>query len=1205
MSSSAHLLRAISLAFACLLADSATTQDIDFNRDVRPILSDKCFQCHGPDAEVRKADLRLDVRADVFRKRGDRPPAVVAGDVKASELVRRIHHEDPKERMPPRSADKQLTDKEKSILTAWVEQGAKWSEHWAFVTPRTPTMPVLRDKAWPQNDIDRLVLARLEKEGLRPASAADRHTLIRRLSFDLIGLPPKPAEVAAFVIDESPDAYEKLVNRLLSSPHYGEHMARFWLDAARYGDTHGLHLDNYREMWKYRDWVVQAFGNNMPFDRFAVEQLAGDLLPGATLAQQIASGFNRCHVTTNEGGSIKEEVYVRNVVDRVATTGTVFLGISLGCAVCHDHKFDPVTQKEFYQLFAFFNNLDANPMDGNAKKHAPTVRVPSAEQTAQLTQLKADRGAVEAEIKEKLALVNYTDPALDKQAENGGRRTIVWIDDALPDGAAGQGEGLVWVDSPPELVHSGRRAMKCEGEGQRQHSFAKAKGKLRVGAGDLLFAWVHIDPADKPQAIMLQWNIDGAKNWNQRAYWGADVIPFGKGKNQGHRRMGRLPKAGRWVRLEVPTAAVGLRPGMAIHGIAVTQSGGTVHWDTIGIETATSQEPEDFVWIDDATPKGAKRQGDGKNWQWTAAKSARKAPVFSGTKSLRRSGKGLIQDYFTGAAAPLRVQAGDQLFAHVWLDPNDPPKSIQLQFHDGTWSHRVRWGAPAHGPNSKGGADFVAGPLPATGEWVRLEVSIDKVGLAPGRQIDGWAFTQVDGTVYWDKAGVRTWGPPSNAHLESLAAWELLAGNDKSVPGAIKKVIRVPAKKRNARQKRLVLDHYLRHVYVGTRDLIAPMLKKITGLDKKSAAIEKTVPTTLVMKERAEPRQAYFLNRGQYDQRGEKVERALPTALPKMTPGLPMNRLGLARWLTHPSHPLTARVTVNRFWQQFFGVGLVKSSEDFGNQGERPSHPKLLDLLATDFVADAWNVKAIVKRIVMSNTYRQSSRLTKDLAARDPHNRLLARGPRFRLDAETLRDQALALSGLLAPKIGGPGVKPPQPDGLWHAVGYSRSNTARFVVDKGHEKQHRRSIYTFWKRTSPPPQMEIFDAPSRELCRVRRERTNTPLQALLLLNDPQFIEAARHLAQRALTEGGANDQSRLAWMFRLATGRDPGRNDMGDMAALLANQRASFGKAPAAARSLIAIGEAKPDAKIPATNLAAWTMVANLILNLDEVLTKN
>jgi hypothetical protein len=324
-----------------------------------------------------------------------------------------------------------------------------------------------------------------------------------------------------------------------------------------------------------------------------------------------------------------------------------------------------------------------------------------------------------------------------------------------------------------------------------------------------------------------------------------------------------------------------------------------------------------------------------------------------------------------------------------------------------------------------------------------------------------------------------------------------------------------------------------------------------------------------------------------------------------MTPGLPMNRLGLARWLTHPSHPLTARVTVNRFWQQFFGVGLVKSSEDFGNQGERPSHPKLLDLLATDFVADAWNVKAIVKRIVMSNTYRQSSRLTKDLAARDPHNRLLARGPRFRLDAETLRDQALALSGLLAPKIGGPGVKPPQPDGLWHAVGYSRSNTARFVVDKGHEKQHRRSIYTFWKRTSPPPQMEIFDAPSRELCRVRRERTNTPLQALLLLNDPQFIEAARHLAQRALTEGGANDQSRLAWMFRLATGRDPGRNDMGDMAALLANQRASFGKAPAAARSLIAIGEAKPDAKIPATNLAAWTMVANLILNLDEVLTKN
>ncbi len=1171
---------------------------IDFDRDIQPILADKCFTCHGPDAGNRKAKLRLDRRANAFatRKHG---AAIVPGAPDRSLLVQRILHRDVKKRMPPAKSGKTLDAGERRLLVAWIRQGAPWAEHWSFVAPRSPAVPT---PAFPgaHNEIDAFVYARLAANKLRPSPRADRRTLVRRLTLDLTGLPPTMQEVKAFASDDTPHAYERLVDRLLASTAYGEHMAHDWLDAARYGDTHGLHFDNYREMWLYRDWVVKAFANNMPYDRFVVEQLAGDLLPNATLDQKIASGFNRCHVTTNEGGSIEEEVYVRNVIDRVSTTGTVFMGLTLGCAVCHDHKFDPIEQKEFYQLFAFFNNLDAKPMDGNSKAPAPVVRVPSKQQSAELAALRKQRAGMEARIVAQVSKVPYDEPPPPRKT--GTRQRVVWIDDALPQGAQPRGE-LLWVESPHTRVHSGRLAIKLRASKKnaiRELGFRAAKRKMRIGAGDTLFAWVYLDPKDPPQSILLQWNGDGGKDWEHRAYWGKNVIQRGKNDSVARRHLGKLPTPGHWTRLQVPAARVGLTPGMAVHGLAFVQRGGTAYWDTAGIDTATPQKPVDHVWIDDDAPPGSKRVGNGKDsWHWVTTRKR------SGTRSLRRSGKGLIQDYFTEARPRLRVQAGDKLFAHVWLDPKDPPKSVQLQFHAGNWEHRVRWGRPAHGAGRKGGANLVAGPLPAAGRWVRLEVAAEAVGLRPGQRIDGWAFTQVDGTVYWDQAGIHTWGPPDDRQRTSLRAWELVAANDNKLPKPVRDALGVVRAKRSKAQARRIQDHYLRYVFAGTRAQFDPLNQKLADIDKQLRAVEAKVPTTLVMRERKKPRPAFVLQRGQYDRRGERVVRQTPSALPPMPADLPHNRLGLARWLVARSHPLTARVAVNRFWQHFFGIGLVKTSEDFGNQGERPSHPQLLDWLACRFVDEGWDIKRLVRRIVLSATYRQASHIDTERSTEDPDNRLLARGPRFRLDAEELRDQALALSGLLVRTVGGPSVKPPQPAGLWKAVGYVGSNTQVFHADTGPEKVFRRSLYTFWKRTSPPPEMATFDAPSREQCRVRRERTNTPLQALLLMNDPQFVEAARCLATRAVHEGGATDEARAVWMFTLATCHAPSELDLAELLGLLGAQRAEFRAGPAAASALVHIGASKPDANIPAGELASWTMVANLILNLDQVLTKN
>jgi mono/diheme cytochrome c family protein len=800
-----NLLALMPLLLFASNGEAQSPAKVDFARQIRPILSENCFACHGPDEKTRKAKLRLDTKQGAFSPLRDGGPAIVPGKADASELFRRIKSDDEGARMPPAKTGKRLTPQQVQLIGRWIDEGAEWSKHWAFVAPTRPAVPNAGD-GWAKNGIDHFVSTKLHAEKVNPSPEADKSTLIRRLSLDLLGLPPTPAEVDAFLADSSPNAYEKLVDRLLTSPHHGERMALDWLDAARFADTHGYHIDSGRDMSKWREWVINAFNNNKPFDQFTIEQIAGDLLPNATLEQKIASGFNRNHMINFEGGAIPEEYQTAYIVDRVNTTGTVWLGLSVGCAQCHDHKFDPITQKEYYQLFAFFHNVPENGLDGSKGNAAPLMRVPSPAQRQLLEHLESSIKDLETRLK-----------------------------------------------------------------------------------------------------------------------------PF---------------------------------------------------------------KPDD--------------------------------------------------------------------------------------------------------PSAK------------------------------------------------------------------------------------------------------------------------PLREHLAKLKRTQADLDKEIPTTMVMAEMPKPRETFMLIRGQYDKKGEKVTAATPINLLPLPKDAPQNRLGLASWLVDSQQPLTARVIVNRYWQMFFGTGLVKTAEDFGSQGELPSHPELLDWLAVEFMAPSaapvssgskrpWDVRAILKLIVMSATYRQSSAVTPALREKDPENRLLARGPRHRLQAEFIRDQALAVSGLLNREIGGKSVSPYQPPGLWEEL-MSRADgknwTAQTYVQDHGKDLYRRTMYTFWKRTCPPPTLATFDAPDRETCTVRRARTNTPLQALVLLNDPTYVEASRKLAERMMTEAKTSEE-RITVAFRLSTARKPNRREIAVLRAIFDAQLAEYRKDAKKALKLLAAGEAKRDEKLDAAELAAWTIVASAILNLDETVTKN
>ena len=1013
-------------------------EEINFSKQILPLLSNNCFECHGPDKAERKAGLRLDTHEGAKMELKSGFSALVPGESSESEMYMRIISDDPEEVMPPPEFGKNLTDDQKELIKKWIESGGEWGKHWSFEKPVKEVLPPISNHDWkPKNSIDSFIHSKLKAEGMQPEEEASKETLIRRLTLDLTGLPPKIKEIDQFLSDDSDDAYEKLVDRLLQSPRYGENMARIWLDAARYADTHGLHLDNERSIWPYRNWVINSFNKNQRFDHFTIEQIAGDLMPEPSIQQKVATGFNRCNVTTGEGGSIDAEYYVRYAVERVETTSTVWLGLTAGCASCHDHKFDPLSQKEFYQLFSYFYSLTEKAMDGNKLLPPPSMKAPSELQVSEIGFLKEKIKSTQAEIPKLTKTVSYTDP-------NAGQ----------------------------ELVNFGSSS--------------------------------------------------------------------------------------------------------------------------------------DKVWIEDALPAGAKPQGDEGDKSWNFVKKSDENPVLSGETSTTRTATGLSQHYFEGANPPLIVTEGDSLFAHVYIDPKNPPETIQLQFRTNDWNHRAFWGAnKGHSIDGKTDhTNFPMGELPEKGKWVRLEVSAKTVELSPGSKVEGWAFTQFGGKVHWDKAGITS-RMLSEQQLSSLNLWEQFQRKhpQSDTPKNVLDAIKIDSEKRNEDQKNIILTHYYKNVNTETKAIYASTLKKESEAKNRLHSLEKSIPSTLIMEDRKEPRQAYVLERGEYTQQREKVNPGVPEWIAPQIDGAPPNRLGLAKWLVSPEQPLTSRVTVNRFWQQLFGTGLVETSEDFGLQGSQPSHPKLLDWLAVNFVESGWNVKKMIKLIAMSSTYRQSSRVDPDKLEKDPKNLLLSRGPRHRLDAESIRDQALAISGLLVKDIGGKSVKPYQPAGLWKPVGFGGSNTSTFKQDSG-SALYRRSMYTFWKRTAHPPSMAIFDAPNRETCSVRRARTNTPLQALVLMNDVQFFEAARKFAEKVIREGGKELNDKLNYAFRSTLSRKPTTTETDSILNLYREHLEEFSKNQDTVKDLLGTGESTVDSKLDQSQLASWTMITHLILNLSETVTK-
>lgn len=1046
----------LAISVSSLQADD---QRVSFNRDVRPILSDACFHCHGPDDQQRQAGLRFDQRDSAVAKSESGETPIVPGDLAASELVKRITSSDESVVMPPPESGKTISPEQIDMLKRWISEGAEYEGHWAFQRVVRPNVPEVSGKsrsadfASSRNPIDRFIEARLTQASLQTSTSASRETLIRRVSLDLTGLPPTPAEVDSFLADTSPDAYGKVVDRLLSSRHYGERMALNWLDYARYADSNGYQVDASRAMWAWRDWTINAYNRNLPFDQFTIEQIAGDLLPDATQDQIIATGFNRNHRLNGEGGRIVEEWFVETVIDRVETTGLTWLGLTFNCCRCHDHKYDPISQREFYQMFAFFNSNDESgvlaPNGNKGNNTEPTISVSTPKQDAELARL-------------------------DDQVRDAGDRV----------------KSL--VDRLPELV--------------------------------------------------AEWEPDFRRQIDSQEEM----------------------------------------------------------WNLLDQEKVVSSGGAKFT-----------RQDDGS---WLA------------------SGPNVANDIYT-YFAPVETGKLGGLLLECFPDPSLPAQSLG-RYPNGNFvltRIEVKMSAPSlKEPHSvklrKPVADY------SQNGW-----NISMVN--DGNRAKGWA---VDGPTKKDQrkalfAFDALIDVPADAtitvalHHEAISQHnigrfrlsvskknpETLGLNGTTIPPEIRSVLAITSDKRKPKQLQTLHKYF--------RETIPNDLRKadaaLATVRKQAADFRKSLPSTMVMREAA-PRDAFILKRGEYDKPGEKVVRGVPSVLPPLPEGAPVNRLGLAQWIASRENPLTARIWVNREWERFFGTGLVKTSENFGSQSDYPSHPQLLDWLAAEFMeptvssgvggvsVQPWDMKAFQKLIVTSAAYRQSSGSLMDPASAKPHpgtkvdpqNRLLWRGPRFRLPGEIIRDQALAVSGLLAPQIGGQSVRPYMPAGVWDET--SRYGDLRNYKHDPGEGLHRRTMYTVWKRTAAPPSMLLFDAPNREVCTVKRSRTNTPLQALSLLNEVTFVEAARRLAERILTEGGESSAERLAFGFRLVTARTPTADELQILQDGLNADLAKFSAEDPSAASLLAFGDAKSSAALDNAELAAWTMTANVLLNLDEVVTR-
>ena len=1039
--------------FACLLFGSPiptpAQERVEFNRDVRPILSDNCFLCHGPAESTRAADLRLDDRQTALDAEAFQP-----GDAEASLLVSRILSDDPAEIMPPTESNKRLTAEQKNVLKRWIQQGAEYQAHWAFVPPK---------KAGPVegNPIDHFIQEKLEQEGLQPSPQADLNTLLRRVTFDLNGRAPTWAEVEAFLQDVKARgveaAYEKIVDQLLASPAYGERMTLAWLDAARYGDSSVMHADGPRYMWPWRDWVIQAYNDNMPFDQFTVEQLAGDLIPDATMEQKIASGFNRNHATSDEGGAFAEELRVEYVVDRVQTTSTVWMALTMECSQCHDHKYDPISQDEYYQFFAYFNNTTDPGMQTRNGNQAPVIRVISAEDEATLSEANARVSQLKQEMADyrKVCTPQFEAWQQSAIAEAAAPGKLGEITGYLHGFSLEQGEG-----NPLKDRVSGATAILEAGKLEKVYRVGNVALQLNGGthfrceepapqlAHDQPFtlaAWVRSD-GKSGGALMSRMDVG-------QAHRGFDIWVQGRG---------------------IGTHLIHQWPGNAIKVISADQ----------------------------LVPN---------QWQHVVI-------TYDG----RQKASG-VKIYIDGKLSPNKVEA-DSLKGTI---------ETEIPF---------RIGARSPGANWKGGVDDI--------RFYDRELSAAEV---------------------------------SRAKTDPIAA-----------------ILALEPGQRSEAQRQVLLEHYLaqhdeKHQAWAT---------ELAATNKRIADLNANPVTSMMMQDHPQEkmRETFVLDRGQYDAplKDRPVSVGVPAALPPLAPTAPPNRLGLAQWLTDPGHPLTSRVAVNRYWMMLFGNGLVRTVGDFGAQGTPPSHPELLDWLAVEFVESGWNVKAMLKTMVMSQTYRQTARREPIHLERDPENQFLARSPRFRLQGEMIRDHALSVSGLLVDQTGGPAVKPYQPPNIWNEV--SLNGGLRYAQDKG-EKLYRKSMYTYWKRSAPMPNMIIFDAPSREKCVVQRARTNTPLQALVTLNDPQFVEAARVMAERLLTSETDNGQ-RVDLAYRLCVSRPASPDERRVVLELLADQKSRFKASPETAKQLLAVGESARDESLDMQEHAAWTIICQMILNLDETLTR-
>ena len=1040
------------LGFASLRADD---QPVLFNRDIRPILAQNCFLCHGPDPGSRKASLRLD-REESFYAARDNGPVIVKGKPEESPLYERLISKDSDEVMPPPKAHRTLKPEQIALLKGWIAEGAPWQPHWSFIKPERPPLPAVKDAAWPRNPIDHFILAKLEQAGLAPAAEADRRALARRVSLDLTGLPPEPALVEQFLADTAPDAYEKIVDLLLASPRYGEHRARYWLDAARYADTHGLHIDNYFEIWPYRDWVINALNANMPFDEFTIEQIAGDLLPHPTPAQLIATGFHRCNITTAEAGSIPEESLANYARDRVETTSWVWLGLTANCAVCHDHKFDPITTKDFYAMSAFFRNTTQEHTDKNARDPMPVLVMAQGKD--------AERwNAIPREI------------ATDTAAIAARRQQI------RPDFEKWYASAQI-ADLETRISGGIVSLPLNEGAGQDVHGWLG--GEARTFSLATPPVWT---PAKTGAA--LQFSKTASLDLGDLANFERDQ-PF---------------TVSAWV--FVPGAEVNAGSIIARMDVAHGDRG----WD-LNVRSSEMQVYLVNKWPDDA---------------------------------------------IVVTTAPNAIKRDE--WRHVTVT------------YDGSGS----------------------------GDGVRIYINgVENKARIDKRTVKGSIRSETPLTLGRRSAGENFIGSLQEVHVFDRVLSPLEIRVLLRTPEILPALAKPPAE-RTPPQRSLCFEYYA----ASDPDSAAASLGAVR-LEAEKKAVQDRSTVSPIQEEKPDSKPiAHILYRGQYDQPREEVSAAVFSALHPLPENAPPNRLGLARWLVSPENPLTARVTVNRLWQEIFGAGIVKTTEDFGIMSEPPSHPELLDWLAVEFRESGWDMKHLVRLMVTSATYRQAALLTRDKIERDPQNRLFSRGPRFRMDAEMVRDAALSASGLLSAKIGGVSVKPYQPEGVWEAVAMPGSNTRDYKPDSG-DALYRRSIYTFWKRTAPPPAMEVFNAPTRETSCLRRERTNTPLQALVTLNDPQFIEAARVLAERAL-EAALNDgESPLDTIAERLLARPLQPAELAIVKKTQRDLLAFYTAHPDETSALLSVGQAKPDPLLPAAQLAAWTMTCNQLMNLDEVLSK-